>query len=75
MPKIADTAKLLGVGCGVIVGFAILGMFIGVVWANQHQNQTGIDSGNAPAFFLVLGALVGIIVSFVYAFIRTRRSA
>jgi len=59
--------KFFGAGCALPVGFAILGMLIGVAWASYHQWKTGIDTGNAPGIFMLVGGAVGFLAFILYA--------
>ena len=74
MSKESDSLKLLWIGCGIVLVFAILGMSIGVIWAIQYQKRTGIDGGNAPAFFLIVGAVLGIFAAALYALFRKQKT-
>jgi hypothetical protein len=67
MSDVRFKLKLFGAGCALPVGFAVLGVLIGVAWASYHEWKTGIDAGNASAFFMLVGAAFGIIVFVPYA--------
>ena len=74
MPNDSNILKSVGIGCGIVVVCAFSGMLIGVIWAVQYEKRTGIDGGNAPAFFLIIGGLVGILAAVICAFSLNRRA-
>lgn len=65
---IAESAIVVGVCTAVSFG-------LGFAWALRNEAATGIDSGNAPGCFLVLGFIGGFPIAAVWAFFRSRNSA
>lgn len=65
--------RLMLEGLGVFVACAAIPFAASLIWIIVHTRPDGVDQGNAPGCYLVLGAAAGLLFAPLYCWARYKR--